>query len=141
MTADDRNILARGRVATRLPAQDLDRARRFYAEQLGLEPVDERPGGLLYRCGGTDFALFRSAGASPGTFTQMGWEVDDIEAVVSQLRQRGVVFEEVDLPGFRTENGIADIDGNYPSKNARGERAAWFRDSEGNLLGIGEPVH
>ncbi|WP_406223462.1 VOC family protein [Streptomyces canus] len=141
MTADERNILARGRVATRLPAQDLDRARRFYAEQLGLEPVDERPGGLLYRCGGTDFALFRSAGASPGTFTQMGWEVDDIETVVFQLQQRGVVFEEVDLPGFRTENGIADIDGNYPSKNARGERAAWFRDSEGNLLGIGEPVH
>ncbi|MEU9324614.1 VOC family protein [Streptomyces canus] len=141
MTTDDRNILARGRVATRLPAQDLDRARRFYAEQLGLEPVDERPGGLLYRCGGTDFALFRSAGASPGTFTQMGWEVDDIETVVFRLQQRGVVFEEVDLPGFRTENGIADIDGNYPSKNARGERAAWFRDSEGNLLGIGEPVH
>ncbi|MFJ8777999.1 VOC family protein [Streptomyces sp. NPDC102476] len=141
MTADDRNILARGRVATRLPAQDLDRARRFYAEKLGLEPVDERPGGLLYRCGGTDFALFRSAGASPGTFTQMGWEVDDIEAVVSQLQQRGVVFEDVDLPGFRTKNGIADIDGNYPTKNARGERAAWFRDSEGNLLGIGEPVH
>ncbi|MFJ9097205.1 VOC family protein [Streptomyces sp. NPDC102405] len=141
MTADDRNILARGRVATRLPAQDLDRARRFYAEKLGLEPVDERPGGLLYRCGGTDFALFRSAGASPGTFTQMGWEVDDIETVVSQLQQRGVVFEDVDLPGFRTKNGIADIDGNYPTKNARGERAAWFRDSEGNLLGIGEPVH
>lgn len=134
-------MLARGRVATRLPAQDLDRARRFYAEQLGLAPVDERPGGLLYRCGGTDFALFQSAGASPGTFTQMGWEVDDIETVVSQLRRRGVVFEEVDLPGFRTKNGIADIDGNYPSKNARGERAAWFRDSEGNLLGIGEPVH
>jgi catechol 2,3-dioxygenase-like lactoylglutathione lyase family enzyme len=141
MTVDMNNILARGRVATRLPAQDLDRARRFYAEKLGLEPVDERPGGLLYRCGGTDFALFRSAGASPGTFTQMGWEVDDIETVVSQLQQRGVVFEEVDLPGFRTKNGIADIDGNYPTKNARGERAAWFRDSEGNLLGIGEPVH
>jgi catechol 2,3-dioxygenase-like lactoylglutathione lyase family enzyme len=140
MTADDRNMLARGRVATRLPAQDLDRARRFYAEQLGLEPVDERPGGLLYRCGGTDFALFQSTGASPGTFTQMGWEVDDIETAVSRLRERGVVFEEVDVPGLRTENGIAEVAGNYPSKNARGERAAWFRDSEGNLLGIGEPV-
>ncbi len=140
VNADDRNILARGRVATRLPAQNLERARRFYAEQLGLEPVDERPGGLLYRCGGTDFALFKSAGASPGTFTQMGWEVDDIETVVSELRERGVVFEEVDLPGLRTKDGIADIDGNYPSKGARGERAAWFRDSEGNMLGIGEPV-
>ncbi|WP_405547157.1 hypothetical protein OG478_48385 [Streptomyces phaeochromogenes] len=95
MNAVDRNILAGARVATRLPAQDLDRARRFYSEQLGLEPVDERPGGLLYRC---------------------------------------------DAPGFRTRNGIAEIDGNYPSKGARGERGAWFRDSEGNLLGIGELV-
>lgn len=127
-------------MATRLPAQDLDRARRFYAEQLGLEPVDERPGGLLYRCGGTEFAVFASTGASPGTFTQMGWEVDDLEAVVSALRQRGVAFEDVDVPGFRTRDKIAEIDGNYPSKGARGERAAWFRDSEGNLLGIGEPV-
>ncbi|MER5895716.1 VOC family protein [Streptomyces sp. NPDC001876] len=140
MTADNRNILARGRVATRLPAQDLDRARRFYAEQLGLEPVDERPGGLLYRCGETEFALFESTGAAPGTFTQMGWQVDDVETVVAELRQRGVRFEDVDVPGLRTKDGIADIDGNYPSKGARGERAAWFRDSEGNLLGIGEPV-
>ncbi|MFF3687236.1 VOC family protein [Streptomyces sp. NPDC002187] len=140
MNTHGMNILAGARPATRLPAQDLDRARRFYREQLGLEPVDERPGGLLYRCGGVYFALFQSAGASPGTFTQMGWEVDDIEAAVSELRRRGVVFEEVDLPGLRTRNGIAEIDGNYPSKGARGERGAWFRDSEGNMLGIGEPV-
>jgi catechol 2,3-dioxygenase-like lactoylglutathione lyase family enzyme len=136
----DRNALALARVATRLPAQDLDRARRFYSEQLGLEPVDERPGGLLYRCGGVDFALFRSAGASPGTFTQMAWEVHDIEETVSELKRRGVVFEEVDLPGLRTRDGIAEIDGNYPSKGARGERGAWFRDSEGNMLGVGELV-
>jgi catechol 2,3-dioxygenase-like lactoylglutathione lyase family enzyme len=127
-------------VATRLPAQDLERARRFYAEKLGLEPVDERPGGLLYRCSGTDFALFTSTGASAGTFTQMGWEVDDIEAVVAELKRRCVVFEDVAVPGLRTKDSIADIDGNYPSKGARGERAAWFRDSEGNLLGVGEPV-
>ncbi|WP_327328104.1 VOC family protein [Streptomyces sp. NBC_01210] len=140
MNADERNLLARGRVATRLPAQDLDRARRFYSEQLGLEPVDERPGGLLYRCGGVEFALFMSTGASAGTFTQMGWQVDDIEAAVADLKQRGVVFEEVEVRGFRTRDGIAEIDGNYPSKGARGERAAWFRDSEGNLLGVGELV-
>ncbi|WP_151477442.1 VOC family protein [Streptomyces albicerus] len=140
MNADEKNLLARGRVATRLPAQDLDRARRFYSERLGLEPVDERPGGLLYRCGGVDFALFQSTGASPGAFTQMSWEVDDIETVVAELKQRGVVFEDVDVPGLRTRDGIADIDGNYPSKGARGERAAWFHDSEGNLLGVGELV-
>jgi catechol 2,3-dioxygenase-like lactoylglutathione lyase family enzyme len=140
MNADEKNLLARGRVATRLPAQDLDRARRFYSERLGLEPVDERPGGLLYRCGGVDFALFQSTGAPPGTFTQMSWEVDDIETVVAELKQRGVVFEDVEVPGLRTRDGIADIDGNYPSKGARGERAAWFHDSEGNLLGVGELV-
>ncbi|GHD18133.1 glyoxalase [Streptomyces violarus] len=140
MNRDDRDVLARARVATRLPAQDLDRARRFYAEKLGLEPADERPGGLLYRCGGGEFVLFRSTGASPGTFTQMALEVDDIDAAVAELKGRGVVFEEVDLPGFRTRDGIAEIAGNYPSKGARGERGAWFRDSEGNMLGIGEPV-
>ncbi|MET9254125.1 VOC family protein [Streptomyces sp. NPDC003717] len=134
------NILARGRVATRLPAQDLERARRFYAERLGLEPVDERPGGLLYRCSDTEFALFTSTGASPGTFSQMGWQVDDLDGVVAELRSKGVEFEEVDVPGFRTVDGIAHVEGHYPSKHARGERAAWFRDSEGNLLGIGEPV-
>ncbi|MEU9165964.1 VOC family protein [Streptomyces sp. NPDC048424] len=134
------DLLARARVATRLPAQDLERARRFYAERLGLEPVDERPGGLLYRCGGAEFVLFRSTGASPGTFTQMAFEVDDLTAVVAELKRRGVAFEDVDVPGFTTRDSIAEIEGNYPSKGARGERGAWFRDSEGNLLGIGEPV-
>jgi catechol 2,3-dioxygenase-like lactoylglutathione lyase family enzyme len=137
---DARTLLATGKVATRLPAQDLDRARRFYAEVLGLEPVDKRPGGLLYRCGGVDFVLFRSTGASPGTFTQMAWEVTDIEAVVAELRRRGVEFEDVDVSGLRTVGGIAEVEGNYPSKGYRGERGAWFHDSEGNLLAIGEPV-
>jgi catechol 2,3-dioxygenase-like lactoylglutathione lyase family enzyme len=134
-------MLTNGRTATRLPAQDLDRARKFYSEKLGLEPVDERPGGLLYRpAGGGEFALFQSAGASPGTFTQMGWEVDDIEATVAELRRRGVAFEEYDLPGLTTVDGIADIEGNYPIKKSIGERAAWFRDSEGNMLGVGEAI-
>ncbi|HEY1596367.1 MAG TPA: VOC family protein [Thermoleophilaceae bacterium] len=133
-------MLRDARIATRLPAQDLERARAFYSEKLGLEPVDERPGGLLYRCASGEFALFASAGASSGGFTQMGFEVDDIEATVRELRERGVVFEEYDLPGMRTVEGIADIDGNYPSKNARGERGAWFRDSEGNMLGVGQRV-
>src|SRR3990170_4998733 len=57
-------------VATRLPAQDLTRARRWYAEKLGLEPVEERPGGLRYRIGEGEFSIFTSAGRSPGTFTQ-----------------------------------------------------------------------
>ncbi len=133
-------MLEIAKVATRLPAEDLARARAFYAEKLGLEPVEERPGGLRYRCPNGEFGLFESAGASPGTFTQMGWEVDDIEVTVAELRERGVEFEEVDLPGLRTVDGIAEVAGNYPSKGGKGERAAWFRDSEGNMLGIGEPI-
>jgi catechol 2,3-dioxygenase-like lactoylglutathione lyase family enzyme len=132
--------LARGRVATRLPAQDLERARRFYAEKLGLEPVEERPGGLLYRCTGGEFALFQSAGAPSGEHTQMAWEVDDLEATVRELRERGVVFDEYDVPGLRTVDGIAEVEGNYPSKGGIGELAAWFRDSEGNLVGIGQAM-
>jgi catechol 2,3-dioxygenase-like lactoylglutathione lyase family enzyme len=132
-------MLKSGRVATRLPAQDLERARAFYAEKLGLEPVEEREGGLRYVCAGGEFALFQSAGQASGDHTQMGWQVDDIEATVRQLRARGVVFEEYDLPGLKTVDGIADIAGNYPSKGSR-ERGAWFRDSEGNMLGIGQPI-
>ena len=133
-------MLENAKIATRLPTQDLERARAFYAEKLGLEPIEERPGGLRYRCANGEFGLFESAGASPGTFTQMGWEVDDIEATVAELRERGVEFEEVDLPGLRTVDGIAEVAGNYPSKGGKGERAGWFRDSEGNLLGIGQPI-
>src|SRR5262245_35881210 len=137
---DDRTVVfADARVATRLPAQDLERARKFYSEKLGLEPVEERPGGLRYKVGRGEFALFKSSGAASGTHTQMGWEVDDIEAAVAALKARGVVFEQVDAPGFKTVNGVANIEGNYPSKGIA-ERGAWFRDSEGNLLGIGQPV-
>jgi catechol 2,3-dioxygenase-like lactoylglutathione lyase family enzyme len=132
-------MLREGRVATRLPAQDLERARAFYAEKLGLEPTEERQSGLRYVCAGGEFALFQSAGSAAGDHTQMMWEVEDIEATVRELRSRGVVFEEYDLPGLKTVDGIAEIEGQYPSKG-RGERGAWFRDSEGNMLGIGQPV-
>ena len=126
-------------VATRLPTTNLNRARAFYADKLGLEPAEERPGGLLYRLGRTRFALFASGGAASGEHTQMAFDVPDLEAVVDELRRRGVVFEDVDVPGLHTVDGIAEVEGNYPSKGT-GERAAWFRDSEGNLLGIGQSI-
>ena len=101
--------------------------------------VEEREGGLRYLCAAGEFHLFLSTGASPGTFTQMGFEVEDIGETVADLRSRGVVFEVFDLPGFEVEDGIARVTGNYPSKGA-GERGVWFRDSEGNLLGLAQPV-
>ena len=130
--------LADAAVSARLPAQDLGRARRFYAGKLGLEPAEERPGGLRYQCRAGTFSIFQSAGQPSGAHTQMAWQVGNLDAVVAGLRQRGLVFEDVDTRGLRTINGIAEVTGNYPSAGGSGERAAWFRDSEGNLLGIGQ---
>lgn len=133
-------MLKCGRVATRIPVEDLERARAWYSVRLGLEPSEERPGGLLYQTADGAFALFESAGTSSGTFTQMGWDVDDIDATVAYLKGRGVEFEDVDVPGLETIDGIAEVAGNYPSKGGKGERAVWFRDCDGNLFGIGQPT-
>ena len=130
-------MLEDSKVAARIPAQDLQRARSFYAEKLGLEPSVELPGGLLYRCGEGEFELFESAGAASGDHTQMSWQVEDIETIVEWLRARGVVFEEYAFRGLRTVNGIAEVrdsEGNLFGKGA------WFRDSEGNVLGINRPT-
>jgi hypothetical protein len=78
--------------------------------------------GLRYRCGNGEFALFESAGAAAGDHTQMAWEVDDLEETIAELRERGVIFEEYDVPGLKTVNGIAEVEGNYPSKGAPGTR-------------------
>jgi catechol 2,3-dioxygenase-like lactoylglutathione lyase family enzyme len=115
----------------RLPAQDLDRARTWYADKLGLEPVEERDGGLRYLVGGTEFVVFASTGAASGTHTQFGFTVPDLDQAVEGLTARGVVFE----------GDIVEVSGHYPSTGASGERATWFRDSEGNLLGMGQYVY
>ena len=134
--------LARSRAITKLPAQDLDRARAFYRDRLGLTPVEEREGGLRYLCAAGEFHLFLSTGSASGESTQLGFEVDDIDAVVADLRARGVVFEEIDalrITGFEVVDGIIEVEDNYPSKGT-GERGVWFRDSEGNLLALGQPI-
>jgi catechol 2,3-dioxygenase-like lactoylglutathione lyase family enzyme len=125
-------------VNVRLPAQDLDRARAFYSERLGLDPIDERPGGLLYSVGGQEFVIFTSTGKASGDHTQMGFQVPDLEGAVAELRARGLEFEEFEFGDFEVTDGIVTIPGYYSSKPPTGERAIWFRDSEGNLLGLGE---
>jgi catechol 2,3-dioxygenase-like lactoylglutathione lyase family enzyme len=127
-------------VGVRLPAQDLERARAFYAERLGLHPVEAREGALRYECGGDSFAIFASGGKPSGAHTQMGFYVPDIDAAVHELRERGLVFDEVEIPGLVSRDGIVDIPGQYPSTGAVGERAIWFHDSEGNQLGLGQLV-
>jgi catechol 2,3-dioxygenase-like lactoylglutathione lyase family enzyme len=131
--------LENARPETRLPAADLERARRWYHDKLGLTPTEERDGGLMYRLAGGVFCLFRSQGRSEGTFTQLALNVDDIDAVVAELRSRGVEFERLDIPGFTTVNDIVEVSGNYPSKGTR-ERGAFFRDSEGNMIALGQSL-
>ena len=129
--------LTTAHVVTKLPAQDLERARRFYREQLGLDPVEERDGGLRYLCGTSEFHLFASSGSASGASTQAAFEVADIDAAVADLRARGVRFERFDIAGFEVQDDIVVVPNNYPSKGT-GERGAFFRDSEGNLLSVGQ---
>ena len=83
-------LLSASTTITKLPAQDLDRARAFYRDKLGLTPVEERDGGLRYMAASGEFHLFLSTGSASGESTQMGFEVDDIDAVVAELRSQGV---------------------------------------------------
>lgn len=113
---------------TTLPASDLGRAKRFYKEKLGMTPATESPGALFYVTGGgTRFTLYPTPNQTRGGHTQMGFSVKDIEKSVAELRAAGVVFEEYDFPGLKTEGSIAQT-GDV--------RAAWFKDSEGNLIGL-----
>lgn len=121
-------MLSDARYQTSLPCSDLARAKKFYTDKLGLAPADEQPAGAIYEGGdGTRFILFPSSGSASGSHSQMGFMVADIEGEVRDLKQRGVRFEEYDFPGFDKATSIADVGG---------ARAAWFKDSEGNLLGI-----
>ncbi|MCA1696519.1 MAG: VOC family protein [Actinobacteria bacterium] len=112
-----------------LPAQDISRAKRFYGEKLGLNPVEESDEEVAYRVADTQFILFPSSGKASGDHTQLAFEVEDLESDVRSLRENGVVFEEYDQPGFKSSTGIVELEG---------EKGAWFKDSEGNLIAIAE---
>jgi catechol 2,3-dioxygenase-like lactoylglutathione lyase family enzyme len=122
---------------TKIPTQDLERARGFYRDVLGLEAVEQRDGGYRYVCGSTEFHLFQSSGRASGESTQMAFEVEDLDAVVADLRSRGLTFTRFDVPGFGADGDVVVVPGNYPSKGT-GERGAFFYDSEGNLLSVGQ---
>ena len=120
------------RAGATLPAQDLERAKAFYRDKLGLNPTLEGGFGLLYElAAGTGFGVFPSSGKPSGTHTQMAIEVEDVEGAVKDMQAKGVKFEEYDTPTLKTINGIADLGGS---------KSAWFKDSEGNLIALGIPV-
>ena len=124
-------MLDRATVTANIPAADLERARAFYAEKLGLTPDTAIEGVMLvYRtAGGSTFSVYRTAYAGQAGHTIAQWHVDDVDASVRELKGRGVSFEHYDdMPGVEWNDDVASM----------GEmgKAAWFKDSEGNILCI-----
>jgi predicted enzyme related to lactoylglutathione lyase len=111
-----------------IPAQDVDRARRFYEDRVGLTPKQEIAGGVVYEFGaGTACFLYPTPNAGTSKASQAFWQVDDIEHEVTELKRRGVTFEQYDVPDMDVEGSIY---------TGGGARAAWFKDSEGNILAL-----
>jgi len=112
-----------------IPAKDVARARQFYEHKLGLRPKQEVGGGVVvYEFGDkTACFLYPTPHAGTSQASQAFWQVDDVEREVAELKARGVVFEEYDMPGERSPSGVV---------TAGGAKAAWFKDSEGNILAI-----
>ena len=123
---------SRSQITVMLPVRDLARARDFYERALSLPAGEERSDGkVIYHCGGTEIALFPKTEGTKAEHTALSFRVDDIRSVIEQLKGRGVVFSEYDLPGLKTVDHICVLGS---------ERAAWFNDSEGNILCLHEDI-
>jgi predicted enzyme related to lactoylglutathione lyase len=110
-----------------IPAKDVARARRFYEDKVGLKPKMETAGGVVYEFGkGTACFLYPTPNAGTSQASQAFWQVENIEREVAELKARGVAFEKYDMPEM-DENGIS---------TAGGAKAAWFKDSEGNIMAL-----
>jgi catechol 2,3-dioxygenase-like lactoylglutathione lyase family enzyme len=122
--------LAQARAEATVPSRDLDDARDFYERVLGLQPAGEHAPGVdvLYECGGgTRVLLYEWSGTAIPSHTVVHFAVDDVAATVRELRDRGVVFEEYDMPELRTVDGVAEVNG---------RRFAWFKDPSLNTIAI-----
>jgi catechol 2,3-dioxygenase-like lactoylglutathione lyase family enzyme len=112
-----------------IPAKDIARARQFYEQKLGFKPKEEVDGGVTYEFGEhTACFLYPTPNAGTSKASQAFWQVADVEREVAELRSRGVEFENYDMPDAETsKNGIV---------TAGGAKAAWFKDSEGNIMAL-----
>jgi predicted enzyme related to lactoylglutathione lyase len=126
---EERLMLRTAPIRAYIPASDVSRARKFYEQTVGLMPKEEYSGGVIYECGGTDVFMYPTRNAGTSKASQAYWQVDDVEAEVAELKARGVVFEEYDMPGVTMRNSIA---------TAGGAKTAWFKDTEGNILAISQ---
>ena len=115
-----------------LPVKDLARARKFYEQVLGFKPKTETAGGVVYEFpGGTACFMYPTPNAGTSSASQAFWSVKDVDREIAELKARGVVFEHYDMPGERTPEGAVI---------AGGAKAAWFKDTEGNILAIVQPL-
>ncbi|MQS17808.1 VOC family protein [Streptomyces kaniharaensis] len=112
-----------------IPAADLARAKAFYTDTLGLKVIEETPMDLVFECGGTEFGMYETPSGGQAAHTLASFKVLDLDGEMQALRARGITFEEYDMPGLKTVNGVAE---------ANGLRAAWFKDSEGNILCVAQ---
>jgi catechol 2,3-dioxygenase-like lactoylglutathione lyase family enzyme len=126
-------LLNESTVVATLPVVDITRARKFYEDKLGLKLIAEGPNKeLIFEAGwGSMITLYQRAPIR-AEHTMATFQVHNLENVVKELRSKGVKFEDYDLPGIKTENGISNIKGGIYDKGA------WFKDSEGNILGIAQ---
>ncbi|WP_295951288.1 VOC family protein [Rhodoferax sp.] len=125
-------MLAHAAVTTMLPVVDMARARAFYEHCLGLVPSGFRPDGkFIYQVGGSTLALFPKPEGTKAEHTAISFQVPDIGTSVAALKQSGVVFEDYDLPGFKTVDHVCVLGA---------EKAAWFKDPEGNYLCIHQDI-
>jgi len=128
MTKSGSSSLAGSPIRPVLLATDLDAARDFYHERLGLPILLEREGAIEFSCGdATRLSVSKSTTGTADAQTQVAWSVSDLEATLAELRARGITIEDYDLPGLKTEDGIADVGFG---------RMAWIVDPGGNCLGI-----
>ena len=120
-------MLADAPLTAVIPASDIERAKHFYGDTLGLKLIDDRKEVVLFESGDTRFHVYRTPSGGQAAHTLAGWTVEDLDAEMTELRGRGVTFEEYDLPGLKTVNGVVEDSG---------MRGAWFKDSEGNILSV-----
>lgn len=120
------SALAIGTIAV----SDIDQAKKFYGEILGFKAIPYPAAGVMYQAAeGTGFYVYQSQVAGTNQATYLTFEVKDLDATVKDLRDRGIVFEDYDFPGLKTVDGIAEMED---------ERAAWFKDPDGNILSVGQ---
>lgn len=125
-------VLAESQVTCMLPVKDLARARRFYEDKLGLQAGEAKPDGkFVYHCRGTEIALFPKPDGTQATHTALSFRVDDIGASIGELKGRGVRFADYDFPGLKTVEHVCVLGA---------EKAAWFEDTEGNILCLHEDL-